>query len=193
MLPRRSSSVRGRKHWLALAQLLHCFLPACASPTNRSTFIPKASKNPSCTNSGQVTQKNSHSKTRDTKTREVSGSRLLSQDQKQEESSQKRTPGQLWSSAEMPSVVLRSPFMAETMISRLLFVEPPAQTRRKLLYCKARDDLKEGIRKLLSQDRSTRQDDTHKQSCIPAISVRPSMKTAPERIVPTRRPAALAM
>ena len=78
--------------------------------------------------------KNSHSKTRDTKTRDVSGSRLLSQDQKQEENSQKRTPGQLWSSAEMPSVVLRSPFMAEIMISRLLFVEPPAQTRRKLLY-----------------------------------------------------------
>ena len=54
--------------------------------------------------------------------------------QKQEENSQKRPPGQLWSSAEMPSVVLRSPFMAEIMISRLLFVEPPAQTRRKLLY-----------------------------------------------------------
>ena len=42
--------------------------------------------------------------------------------------------GQLWSSAEMPSVALRSPFMTAIIISRSLFVEAPAKPRRKLLY-----------------------------------------------------------
>ena len=46
----------------------------------------------------------------------------------------RKSQGQLWSSAEMPSVALRSPFMTAIMISRSLFVEAPANTLRKLLY-----------------------------------------------------------
>ena len=50
-----------------------------------------------------------------------------------------------------------------------------------------------GNRRLLIQESNTSRDDAQRQACIPAASVLPSMKTAPDINVPTNRPAALAM
>ena len=50
-----------------------------------------------------------------------------------------------------------------------------------------------GSLRLESQDSNTSSDDAHKHACIPAEAVCPIKKTAPESMVPTRRPAALAM
>ena len=51
----------------------------------------------------------------------------------------------------------------------------------------------EGSLKLLTQESNTSRDDAQRQACIPAASVLPSMNTAPDSNVPTKRPAALAM
>ena len=50
-----------------------------------------------------------------------------------------------------------------------------------------------GNRRLLIQASSTSRDEHQRQACMPPAAVRPSMNTAPESRVPTRRPAALAM
>ena len=50
-----------------------------------------------------------------------------------------------------------------------------------------------GSRRLLIQASSTSRDEHQRQACMPPAAVRPSMNTAPESRVPTRRPAALAM
>ena len=52
---------------------------------------------------------------------------------------------------------------------------------------------KGGKRRLLSHEGNTSSDDTQRQACMPSLAVRPSRNTAPDRRVPTNRPAALAM
>ena len=50
-----------------------------------------------------------------------------------------------------------------------------------------------GNLRLLNHDNNTSRDEVHRQACMPAAAVLPSMNTAPESKVPTNRPAALAM